>query len=94
MVSDPIDFESFLAFLQSASSLWKQLGPNGAFPRPPEGWADHLPWPPAPGQERGQPIAWVVLGVEYGPCYGLTPFSKRSIGHGGMYEKPPKPIEP
>jgi hypothetical protein len=24
--------------------------------------------------KRGQPIAWVVLGVESSRCYGLTPF--------------------
>lgn len=49
MIETSVDFEAFLAFLESAESLWDQLRQSRYLPGRPADWPEYVGWPSNPG---------------------------------------------
>ncbi len=49
MIAESVDFECFVAFLESAGSLWNQLRQSSSLPKRTANWPEYVPWPPNPG---------------------------------------------
>ena len=48
MIEESVDFERFLAFLESAASVWSQINSYKSLPIRDANWPDYISWPPSP----------------------------------------------